>query len=96
MTWTVFSIIIIHATLFFILLTIYTDLVERAELEDSMQLAIHGKIYQKTIFYYNRIATVQFTSPQTGYLLNYDTRGGYADVYKTLDAGKTWNMIDAP
>ncbi len=43
---------------------------------------------------YDRFATVQFTSSQTGYLLTYDFYGAYDDIYKTNDAGKSWNRVN--
>ena len=48
----------------------------------------------KTIQFNGNLMEVQFIDETTGYILGGNNVGGYADVFKTIDGGRTWKNME--
>jgi len=51
-------------------------------------------ILLETIEYNGNLTEIQFIDDMTGYLLGSNNEGGYADIFKTTDGGKTWDNME--
>ncbi len=47
----------------------------------------------ETIEYNGNLIEIQFIDDMTGYILGSNNEGGYADIFKTIDGGKTWDNM---
>ena len=48
----------------------------------------------ETVDYNGNLIEMQFIDDMTGYILGSNNEGGYADIFKTIDGGKTWDKME--